>query len=100
MIPLTVACLVYILRRNKDISAPPGCSMEEPKARRAAKNLLTNCQAQDILAYRFPLLRATSRRAAHGRTRGMTDGRQIGSCGCGVTAQIRYAEMQQEMLEI
>jgi hypothetical protein len=26
--------------------------------------LLTNCQAQDISTYRFPLLRATSRRPA------------------------------------
>ena len=70
MIPSTVACLVSsaILRCNKNSERPPRRAGGTGSAARG-KNLLTNCQAQDNLAYRFPLLRATSRNAAHRPTR-------------------------------
>jgi hypothetical protein len=51
--------------------------------------LLTNCLAQDISTYRFPLLRATSRRLAErptGRANGVR--RDGGNCGCGDTAHV------------
>jgi hypothetical protein len=45
-------------------SARSGFSANEPDVRQAVEILLTNCQAKDISTYRFPLLRATSRKPA------------------------------------
>jgi hypothetical protein len=56
MISSTVACdlsLHHIAPQQRIRAAFP-----------ARRNLLTNCQAQDISTYRFPLLRATSRQLA------------------------------------
>jgi hypothetical protein len=81
MISSTVACdlsLHHIAPQQRARTAFP-----------ARRNLLTNCQAQDISTYRFPLLRATSRRPAD-RSTGRADGMRetAGNCGCGVTAHV------------
>jgi hypothetical protein len=74
MISSTVACdLHYIAPQQRARTAFP-----------ARRNLLTNCQAQDISTYRFPLLRATSRQPAD-RPTGRADGMRE-TVGCGVTA--------------
>jgi len=62
--------------------------MEEPGAD-GRQNLPTNCQAQDISTYRFPLMRATWRQTVHAlKEEKPMHGKRPEIAGCGVTAHV------------